>query len=81
MSSTLEYQFEVEVKKGIKSETRIIKTERIPYKTACDLSDWLNRKGIHYKIKEFDLRDNSERELKSRQLHCDVLFFKLKNQS
>lgn len=73
MSSTLEYQFEVDLRKGIrKSEKIVIKTERMPYETALRLSNELNRKGIHYKIKEFDLWNKSEKKIKNRELHCDV---------
>jgi len=65
MPSTLEYQFEVEIFKRGKIT---LKTEKMPYKTALDLSDKLGRKGIHYRIIEIDSRFDSYLQITSRML-------------
>ena len=67
MPSVSEYQFAIETKKAT------VKTERIPYETAYDLAYELGRKGIHYKITEFDLRDNFERKITSQILNRNIL--------
>ncbi len=68
----LEYQFEIETRKGTKPEKVIIMTERMPYDSALDLSDKLGRKGIHYHIKEIYLRDNFQRRISSKMLRMPV---------
>lgn len=69
MSGSLEYQFEVDLRKGINHPYKItLKTERMPYYDALDLAEQLGRKGIHYNIIEFDLRCNNPRQITSRIL-------------
>lgn len=67
--SNLEYQFEIEI---FKRNKIVIKTERMPYETACDLSNELGKKGIHYKIKEIDLRCNNRRQITNKMLHSSI---------
>ena len=65
MPNTLEYQFEVDISKRGKIT---LKTEKMPYKTALDLSDKLGRKGIHYRIDEIDSRLNNYQRITSKML-------------
>jgi hypothetical protein len=69
MPRTLEYQFEIEIRKGIKSKMIVIKTEKMPYETADNLAYELGREGIHYKITEIDLGCNNRMQITSRMLH------------
>lgn len=65
----LEYQFEVDIRKGINHPYKItIKTERMPYETALDLSDELGRNGIHCRIIEIDPRCNNYQHISSKML-------------
>jgi hypothetical protein len=68
----LEYQFEIEVRKGTKQEKIVIPTERMPYETASDLSDKLNRTGIHYRIIEITTECNNRRCITSRMLRMPI---------
>jgi hypothetical protein len=69
MSKTLEYQFEIEIRKGIKPKKIVVKTERMPYEVADNLAYELGGKGIHYKVTEFDLRCDNRMQITSRMLH------------
>jgi hypothetical protein len=65
----LEYQFEIEI---FKREKISIKTERMSYDTALNLSDKLGKKGIHYHIKEIFLTDNFQRQITSKMLRMPI---------
>ena len=58
----LEYQFEFDIKRIT------IKTERMPYYDALDLSEKLGRKGIHYNIIEIDTKCGNYQQITSRML-------------
>jgi hypothetical protein len=65
----LEYQFEIEF---FKRDKISIKTEKMPYDAALDLSDKLGKKGIHYHIKEIFLIDNFQRQITSKMLRMPI---------
>lgn len=65
MPHRLEYQFEIDI---FKREKITFKTEKMPYKTAIDLSNKLGKKGIHYRIAEIDSRFDNYLQITSRML-------------
>ena len=67
--SSLEYQFEVDLRKGINRPYKItLKTERMSYETALNLAHELGRRGIHHTITEIDPKCNNRMRLTNKML-------------